>query len=578
MTIPLEETKSALLAAITNENYPVVALVGNWGVGKTYLWDKIRKENIERLAQVRPKYAYVSLFGARNAADIKVSIFAAIEDINPSPPNSALAKPISPGSSLFSRISQSKLAQFIAGRKGQIDTASTAMGAKGKIVAGVVGTIIDVLQFRTVRNILICLDDFERVNSTLGPSEVLAIVNELATERKCKVLLLMSTESGMSAEAKKELGVYREKVIDKEIALDPEIDYACQAAIPDANIRQLLRPHILALGLKNIRVIRKLRATIEEISDRTQISLNAETPTVFASASVLLYCHLVRQDKIPTVEDVMSIGYISALGGEQLPPDKAATVDFLRNLGWTHPDECDKLLAQIITRGSCDWSALKQAIEDHSTNVETGRKEEAFRNLWSEWRSQFRNSQQSAEFVQKIYATTNSAIDIVGAHQIQDVVHILRSMQENQIAEDLLDIWKAAHGNNPASLNLRDIEMFGRLRDEDFREYLIAQAGQLPVPQKDISEILSRMGEHESWGSGDIEFLASASTEDYVRAFRTTPNLLVVLRGWRQYVKSDPPDAFRRQIKETVSLALTQIGAESRSNQVFVEQLLSDIN
>ena len=56
-------TKADLLDAISSPANNVVALVGYWGVGKTYLWEEVRKEYGERLRDIKSRYAYVSLFG-----------------------------------------------------------------------------------------------------------------------------------------------------------------------------------------------------------------------------------------------------------------------------------------------------------------------------------------------------------------------------------------------------------------------------------------------------------------------------------------------------------------------------------
>lgn len=55
----------------------VIVIKGEWGVGKTYLWDSYIKNRLEIEKKNLPQiaYSYVSLFGKTSLADIRASIF-----------------------------------------------------------------------------------------------------------------------------------------------------------------------------------------------------------------------------------------------------------------------------------------------------------------------------------------------------------------------------------------------------------------------------------------------------------------------------------------------------------------------
>ncbi len=60
---------------LTDPTADALALIGDWGSGKTYIWnellEKVRKNN----NAARPGYAYVSLFGISSLAQLNVAIF-----------------------------------------------------------------------------------------------------------------------------------------------------------------------------------------------------------------------------------------------------------------------------------------------------------------------------------------------------------------------------------------------------------------------------------------------------------------------------------------------------------------------
>src|SRR5579862_1313372 len=53
----------------------VVAIRGKWGIGKTYAWKKMLREQ-KRLGKVKKqRYSYVSLFGVNSLQDLKEALF-----------------------------------------------------------------------------------------------------------------------------------------------------------------------------------------------------------------------------------------------------------------------------------------------------------------------------------------------------------------------------------------------------------------------------------------------------------------------------------------------------------------------
>ena len=61
-----------LVKLIETEKPCAIALTGEWGVGKTHLWNEIRDNNGKSFSG--KKYAYVSLFGLDSLASLKSAI------------------------------------------------------------------------------------------------------------------------------------------------------------------------------------------------------------------------------------------------------------------------------------------------------------------------------------------------------------------------------------------------------------------------------------------------------------------------------------------------------------------------
>ena len=124
------------------------------------------------------------------------------------------------------------------------------------------------------------LDDLERAGADLTPRDVLGLVSFLKEQRNCRVVLLLNDEA-MEHDKRQDFDRLLEKVIDTSIIFAPSAEEAAGIAIVDNEpIGALLRDGVVALGITNIRVIKK----IERLALRLAGYLGAYRPEVVAQA------------------------------------------------------------------------------------------------------------------------------------------------------------------------------------------------------------------------------------------------------------------------------------------------------
>lgn len=163
-----------------------IAITGSWGVGKTFFWNKFRKNY-----QLKKKYVYVSLFGLESLSDLKTHIYSHIEN------NSSTIEIPRWIRGLPSIFKDTKISQF-----------GISSSAK----------IFDSLMFNQVKDAIICFDDFERMSNKLDIKDVMGLANQLKLERNCQVVLILD-ESKTENENKKKYAEYKEKLVDAEIKI-----------------------------------------------------------------------------------------------------------------------------------------------------------------------------------------------------------------------------------------------------------------------------------------------------------------------------------------------------------------------
>ena len=53
----------------------VLCIMGKWGVGKTFAWNRYLREAQQRKSVALPRYSYVSLFGQNSLNDVRYALF-----------------------------------------------------------------------------------------------------------------------------------------------------------------------------------------------------------------------------------------------------------------------------------------------------------------------------------------------------------------------------------------------------------------------------------------------------------------------------------------------------------------------
>jgi hypothetical protein len=191
-----------------------IAIIGCWGVGKTFAWNKFletrakEEEKIKHLPAFKrnndqkvfsKKYAYISLFGIENLSDLKVAISTNMS------------------SNYFNQESSKnfEIPAFI--KKGltalrEVKLTSSEYGVSSS------ARIFESMLYAQVKDAIICFDDFERLSNKLDIKDVMGLANQLKLERNCQVVLILD-ESKSEGDNQKKYAEYKEKLIDETIKI-----------------------------------------------------------------------------------------------------------------------------------------------------------------------------------------------------------------------------------------------------------------------------------------------------------------------------------------------------------------------
>lgn len=261
-----EEAENILKKFLDNENYKVLAVKGNWGVGKTHLVQSFLYKHKEEY------YYYGSVFGISSIEQLKARILANYKNNLESNNKDYQTKNEFPFN-FVNRIINNVFEWINRNSKRLEQTRKVDLVLPGQSPMPIVGSLISVagdlalnILFNiNVKNSIICIDDLER-KSKLPLDELLGFVEYLVQELKCKIILIYNEDILLEdTTSKKALEDYREKVIDREFKLEPTVEENLDFIFKDNPDIEVIKAVFINTGTNNIRVIRKTKWLIDEL-------------------------------------------------------------------------------------------------------------------------------------------------------------------------------------------------------------------------------------------------------------------------------------------------------------------------
>lgn len=196
----------------------VVAIYGDWGVGKTHFWKNFCDKHY------KDDNIYISLIGKSDIVAIKENLI-----LNLTKRNKAICK---------------------------IKNIRFALNLGIVTFNSSVGNLFDLIDKENFSNKIICFDDLERMDSGILQG-VLGLINELKEHRECKIVLIFNKSKLNSTDF-----FAKDKIIDREIMLNPSAESSLKIAKNGTNINStaelIIKNYCIDKGITNIRVIRRI--------------------------------------------------------------------------------------------------------------------------------------------------------------------------------------------------------------------------------------------------------------------------------------------------------------------------------
>ena len=547
----------------------VLVLKGSWGVGKTYFWEHYVNEKKEANEIKNTAYSYVSLFGLNNLDDLKLRIFHNGKAIKS---EEVIKKEFEESVDEMSKLY--RYAPWLYSLKNKVPfIGSLTKFGKELPFINKVGSLIGAAEYGLVKNYLICFDDLERKGDKLSIKEVMGLIDELSTRKKCKIVLIFNDKTlADNNQDRNDFDKYREKVVDVETEYKPSVEENLRHIFKGSEMfyGQVLKTFKI-FGLSNIRIFKKTKWALDKIEPHIG-NLEKNVQSELAShIAVFCWSFYNSESGLPLsfVKDKLKANsWLSALADKEHQPSKedkrwkeiASTLE----LG---PAKYDDSLYDLIQSGYFDTSKFLADINSVNKDVMIQNARQRLHQAWEIYTDSFDNN--IDEFKVALKEVLNQDIGKLGIWDFSGVIDVLEEYGDD--VTKYVNEYVIARKGHLGAIDEHD-HMFGHKIKNELLIRAIHDEKNRIGKDKDLDAILQKISFNKSWGPDDLDYLVNASTDDITKWMLSRPSDLVEkIRGgflfFAQLQGSNPQDTSRyHSIANKAKDALKRVAAQNSLN------------
>ncbi len=549
----LEVIKSQIDKFLASGEPGVLAIKGTWGVGKTFAWNKFLLDAKNENRVCLKKYSYISLFGINSLDVFKYSIFENVIDRNIIGTDANV--------DTFKKNTADLLASL--GRK-------TVKLVKGASLLKDFVPAIESFSFLSLEKHLICIDDLERRGENLSAKDILGLVSLLKEQKKCQVVILLNDgEDGLEDYEK-----YREKVIDIELAFEPEpIESASIVFLPDTPQYLRLRELTTSLGIRNIRILKKIERIIDLLLPLTDGFESELIDQVLHSTVLFTWSHYSNSNiEIPSLEFItQNKQMLMAFGEDEETEQERSWRTTLQSYNYQHSDGLDLILVEVVKFGYVQESAFIEKASIRNKEIIMTKAAGSFSKAWELYHYTLDNN--GDEVVREIYESFKRNCQFITPYELNNTILLFKDLGEVDKALEILNVYIHERKGEVDLFDVREVDIFGGVVDEDLANRF-DEIHKRSVTIENAKQVLERIASINGWNPNDLVVLANTSVDEYYSLFKTETgrhlsSYITKCLKFGQFVNANEQ---QMEIAKRAEEALKRIASESEINKKRVKK------
>ena len=551
----IEIIRNQIEAFISSPTAEVMAIKGDWGVGKTYTWKKYLNSAKDSGRVGMERYSYVSLFGINSLDAFKYSIFENVVSKDLIGTEASIET--------FKENTSSIIESF--GRK------VINLFKGGPFIKGF-SPAIESLSFLSLNKTIICIDDLERKGSKLDIKDVLGLVSLLKEQKSCKVVLLLNDgEDGLDDYVK-----YREKVIDIELKFDPTSGECMDIAYDGSGYHyDLLKEFTKKLGIRNIRVLKKIERLVNLSQNLTSDFEDEIKYQVVHSIALFSWCYFCSSsnEEVPPLSFVTKSGYsLFGIGDEKDEDEKEKTWKArIREYGYQLTDELDLLLAEAVRTGFFVESTFNMEASKKNGEILAAKSKGSFSDAWSLYHDSFDNNEEVV--INGLYESFKKNFKHISLTNLNGTVTLFRELGADDKATEIIDLYIQERRDEKGLFNLKQNNFFGDVRDQEIVEKF-DKVYEESVTEETADQVLERIAGKNGFNQSDEVVLVNTTPDEFYEIFKNIDgkHLSSYVNASLQFGNFSNATGRQKEISKNAVEALKKIAGESEINRKRVRK------
>lgn len=447
---------------------------------------------------------------------------------------------------------------------------AVAFAKSNPLVTKYVGEIPPVW-FLLIRKQIICIDDMERRGKGLEIRDLLGLVSNLIEQRGCKVALILNDEE---LEDRAAFDKYIEKVVDTFVKFEPSAADSAKIALgSDTKTDKLLGESCIGFGISNIRVIRKIQRSVNDVADLLK-DFDERVLQQAVQSLALLGWSVHEPTRAPSVDYLKrKRAFVFGPASKAPVPDNEAAWNALLDANHiTHLDEFDLALLDGIRKGYFDPASIKELASKLDEGIKAARLDGSFEDAWRPYHDSFADNE--AEVVNGILDSFSKNVLRISAVNLSGTVSLLKDLGRPAQGEEALKLYLDSPGATRKRFDLANYPFPGSVKDPDVIAAFNQRFASLKPEQRNPKEILRSIGKSNGWSEDDIETLSELPVEGYRQIFKSESgeSLRELIRTCLQFRRITGASDRAQEIARRAEQALALIGRESRLNALRVQK------
>ncbi|TDS68384.1 hypothetical protein C7434_3073 [Pantoea sp. PNA 14-12] len=538
--------REQLLKFISDSSPSVVAIKGEWGVGKTYAWEGYLAEARKEKMISCKRYSYVSLFGVSSMENLKNLIFENSIDYVSGGGEPSFETYRANAFNMLEKLGRGSLRKFR-----DVPFIKSAAPA------------VETFSFMSINNTLICIDDLERRGAGLDLKDVLGLVSHLKEKKKCKIILLLNDGTETTEDYEK----HKEKVMDMELDFSPTPEESANIAFDGSKTyhHEIIK-YTTELKIINIRILLKIRKYVDMVFGFFEKAEEKIKSQLLMSTTLFCWSYYSSKNdtKIPTLEFIEKVKDYIFMGKKDGGSNHKLWRNILLSYNFTNFDGLDKQLAKLVRKGYIDRLEFEAAVQDVNKKALNDKSLKDYQSAWDDFHHDF--SKTEAEIKTKLYASFLNGINLMTPGNLNSIVRLFNELGDERACY-LIDKYIDVRGGEVELFNVNSFENSVTDFDEKIKSRFKIVYEKI-IPRMSVADVVDRMVNRSGWREEDEIVLSEATEEDFYNYFINlsgvdiTQNIAACLK----YRGSSNSSGRQIKIINNVEKALRKIASQSKLN------------